>query len=239
MPGLIEDLLAELPPPFACLVGEPTLMRPTATRARPAYRYTVQGREARSAYPALGANAVVAAARIIAEIAAMGGSPRRGPVHDGLRAEAHHTAGVGRIEGGGQLNIIPRDCRFEFEFRTLPSEDPLRLVRSVERFAQGWILPTLRAHAPGPRSPLEVLAYPGLAPGGDELQLARRCSPSPRPIRVAFGTEAGCFAARGVAALVCGPGDIAVAHKPDEWIALDQLDRCDTFLRRLVRSLNG
>ena len=61
----------------------------------------------------------------------------------------------------------------------------------------------------------------------------------PEPIRVAFGTEAGCFAARGVPALVCGPGDIAVAHKPDEWIALDQLDRCDTFLRRLVRSLNG
>lgn len=243
VPGLIEDLLAELPPPFACLVGEPTLMRLVdGHKGKAGYRCTVQGREAHSAYPALGANAVVAAARIIAEIAAMGDRfAEEGPFMTGFEP-AHHTAGVGRIEGGGQLNIIPRDCRFEFEFRTLPSEDPLRLVRSVERFAQGWILPDLRAHAPEAAITFEeVLAYPGLAPGGDS-ELARCCAAllaEPEPIRVAFGTEAGCFAARGVPALVCGPGDIAVAHKPDEWIALDQLDRCDTFLRRLVRSLNG
>jgi acetylornithine deacetylase len=85
----------------------------------------------------------------------------------------------------------------------------------------------------------EVLAYPGLAPAQD-FPIARQCrelAATLTPVRVAFGTEAGCFAARGIPALVCGPGDIAVAHKPDEWIALEQLERCQTFLRRLIHAV--
>ena len=82
----------------------------------------------------------------------------------------------------------------------------------------------------------EVLAYPGLAgaPGSAFEALLRELTGTREPLRVSFGTEGGCFAARGIPALVCGPGDIAVAHKPDEYVEESQLARCDAFLRELV-----
>ena len=64
--------------------------------------------------------------------------------------------------------------------------------------------------------------------------LCRELTGTPEPAKASFGTDGGCFAARGIPSLVCGPGDISVAHKPDEWIAVEQLDACDRFLRQLV-----
>lgn len=243
VPQLITDLLAHLPRPEACLVGEPTLLRLVdGHKGKAGYRCTVTGREAHSAYPALGANAVVAAARLVAEVAAMGERfAAEGPFFPGF-APPHHTAGVGRIEGGGQLNIIPRSCTFEFEFRTLPGEDPLRFVRAVEAHAAERVLPALRATAPEAEIAFEeIMAYPGLAPaeGTAFLALCRELAGGGEPVRVSFGTEAGCFAAAGIPSLVCGPGDIGVAHKPDEFVELDQLEGCDAFLRRLVRAFCG
>jgi acetylornithine deacetylase len=238
VPGLIEALLAELPRPEACLVGEPTLMRLVdGHKGKAGYRCTVTGREAHSALPHLGANAVIAAARIIDRVASMGERfAAEGPFLEGFDPP-HHTSGVGRIEGGSQLNIVPNRCGFEFEFRALPADDPLRFVRAVEDFARERVLPALRATAPDAGIAFEeILAYPGLAPAPDTpfARLCRELTGTTEPARVSFGTEGGCFSARGVPAVVCGPGDIGVAHKPDEWIALDQLDRCDAFLRRLA-----
>ena len=160
-----------------------------------------------------------------------------GPFADGFDPP-HHTSGVGKIEGGSQLNIIPRHCSFEFEFRTLPGEDPLRFVREVEAFGDrgGAARPARHRARGGDR----VRGGPGLSgPGPCPRHALRRCaasSPAPRhPTKVSFGTEGGCFFARGVPAVVCGPGDIKVAHKPDEWIAVEQLERCDAFLRALTQ----
>jgi acetylornithine deacetylase len=208
-------------------------------KGKAGYRCTITGREAHSAYPKLGANAVVAAARVIARVAGMGEAfAASGPFQDGFDPP-HHTSGVGRIEGGSQLNIVPNRCSFEFEFRTLPSEDPLRFVREVEAFAAAEVLPALRATAPEAAIRFEeVLSYPGMAPPPAESDFARLCreltGTTDSPAKVPFGTEGGCYAARGIPALVCGPGDIKVAHKPDEWIALEQLERCDAFLRDLT-----
>jgi acetylornithine deacetylase len=241
VPRLIEAILAELPRPQACLVGEPTLMGLVdGHKGKAGYRCIVTGREAHSAYPGLGANAVIAAARIIERIAAMGeGFTAHGPFAEGFDPP-HHTSGVGRIEGGSQLNIVPNHCRFEFEFRTLPAEDPMRLVREVEDYAAAEVLPALHATAPEAAIRFEeVLAYPGMAPPpeSDFTRLMRELTGTARPTKVSFGTEGGCFAARGIPSLVCGPGDIRVAHKPDEWIAVEQLERCDAFLRALAQAL--
>jgi acetylornithine deacetylase len=238
VPRLIEALLAELPRPLGCLVGEPTLMGLVdGHKGKAGYRCVVTGREAHSAYPALGANAVIAAARIIGKVADLGaGFAQHGPFGDGFDPP-HHTSGVGRIEGGSQLNIVPNQCRFEFEFRTLPGVDPMRFVREVEAFALEDVLPTLRATAPEAAIRFEeVLAYPGMTPPpeSDFTRLCRELTGTAQPAKVPFGTEGGCFDARGIPSLVCGPGDIKVAHKPDEWIAVEQLERCDAFLRRLV-----
>ena len=240
VPRLIEALLAELPPPMACLVGEPTLMRVVdGHKGKAGYRCIVTGREAHSAYPKLGANAVIAAARIIAKVAELGaGFEAEGPFAEGFDPP-HHTSGVGRIEGGSQLNIVPNRCSFEFEFRTLPGTDPMRFVREVEAFALAEVLPSLQATAPEAAIRFEeVLAYPGMTPPpeSDFTRLCRELTGTERPAKVPFGTEGGCFDARGIPSLVCGPGDIRVAHKPDEWIAVEQLERCDRFLRDLVRA---
>jgi acetylornithine deacetylase len=239
VPRLIDAMLADLPPPEACLIGEPTSMRLVdGHKGKAGYRCIVTGREAHSAYPKLGANAVVAAARIIDHVALMGQRfAADGPFFPGFDPP-HHTSGVGRIEGGAQLNIIPRRCSFEFEFRTLPGEDPMRLVREVEAAAAATVLPGLQATAPEAAIAFEeVLAYPGLAPAPDTpfARLCRELTGTLEPAKVSFGTEGGCFFARGVPAVVCGPGDIAVAHKPDEWVAVEQLERCDGFLRGVVR----
>ena len=239
VPRLIDSILAELPKPDACLVGEPTLMGLVdGHKGKAGYRCTITGREAHSAYPTLGANAVVAAARIITRVAEFGeGFAAHGPFAAGFDPP-HHTSGVGRIEGGSQLNIIPNHCSFEFEFRTLPGEDPLRFVREIEAFAQEEILPGLRATAPDAGIEFEeVLAYPGMIPPpeSDFTRLLHELTGTREPAKVAFGTDGGCFAARGIPTLICGPGDIKVAHKPDEWIAVEQLERCDAFLREVVR----
>ena len=240
VPRLIEAMLAALPAPEACLIGEPTSMRLVdGHKGKAGYRCTITGREAHSAYPQLGANAVVAAARLVGRVADMGERfAVAGPFFAGFEPP-HHTSGVGRIEGGAQLNIVPRHCSFEFEFRTLPDEDPMRFVREVQAAAEQEILPALRATAPEAAVEFaEVLAYPGLVPSPDApfARLCRELTGTERPARVSFGTEGGCFHARGIPAVVCGPGDITVAHKPDEWIALEQLERCDAFLRELVQA---
>ena len=241
VPGLIDAILAELPRPEACLVGEPTLMRLVdGHKGKAGYRCIVTGREAHSAYPALGANAVIAAARIIGHIAGMGERfAAHGPFAEGFDPP-HHTSGVGRIEGGSQLNIVPNHCSFEFEFRTLPADDPMRFVREVEAYALTEILPPLRASAPEAAIGFEeVLSYPGMNPPRESAftRLCRELTDTERPAKVAFGTEGGCYDARGIPSLVCGPGDIRVAHKPDEWIAVEQLERCDVFLRQLARAM--
>ena len=120
----------------------------------------------------------------------------------------------------------------------MPGEDPLRFVREVETAANGAVLPTLRATAPEAAIAFEeVLAYPGLAPAPDTpfAKLCRDLTGTENPTKVSFGTEGGCFFARGVPAVICGPGDIKVAHKPDEWIAVEQLERCDAFLRGMTQ----
>ena len=191
-------------------------------KAKAGYRCTVTGREAHSAYPALGANAVVAAARIIAEVAAMGERfAARRAVRGRVRPAAPHRR---RRPDRGRLAAQhhPQSLQLRVRVPHPAGEDPLRFVRRIEAFAQERVLPGLRATAPDADIAFEeVLAYPGMTPAAesDFARLCRELTGTREPAKVAFGTEGGCFAARGIPALVCGPGDINVAHKPDEWIA--------------------
>ena len=116
----------------------------------------------------------------------------------------------------------------------------MRFMREVEDYALSEILPRLRASAPEAAIHFEeVLSYPGMNPPRESAftRLCRELTGTERPAKVAFGTEGGCYGARGIPSLVCGPGDIRVAHKPDEWIAVAQLERCDVFLRQLARAM--
>jgi acetylornithine deacetylase len=132
---------------------------------------------------------------------------------------------------------VPGACRFAFEFRTLPGQDAAALLAEVQAFADSELLPAMRARHPGAAIAWrELMSYPALgsaAQSGFE-RLCCELAGGGAPRKVAFGTEAGLFAARGIASVVCGPGDIAVAHQPDEYVELAELERCTGFLRRLI-----
>jgi acetylornithine deacetylase len=240
VPRLLDHLVARLPAlPFGCVVGEPTGMRVAdGHKGKAGYVCTVTGLASHSALNHLGVNAIEIAAQIISELRRLNDEFR---VVGPLAAEfqpPHFTVSTGVIAGGSALNIVPEHCRFEFEFRPLPGQDPAALVARIRDWVEETLLPQMRAVSPAAGITWqELMSYPGL--GGGATAIAEACArltgPG-RPIKLSFGTEAGHFAARGIPAVVCGPGAIDVAHKADEYIDLDQLERCARFLRRLIRA---
>jgi acetylornithine deacetylase len=239
VPRLLDHLTAALPAlPFGCVVGEPTGMRvANGHKGKAGYECSVTGLASHSALNHLGVNAIEIAAEIIVHLR------RRnldfcvnGPFADGFEPP-HCTVTTGLVEGGTALNIVPGACRFAFEFRTLPGQDAAALLAEVQAFAERELLPAMRARHPGAGIAWhELIRYPALG-GAGPAELERLCcevAGGGAPRKVAFGTEAGLFAARGIPSVVCGPGDIAVAHQPDEYVELADLERCTRFVRRLV-----
>jgi acetylornithine deacetylase len=147
------------------------------------------------------------------------------------------TLGLGVIHGGTALNIIARECRLGWEFRPLPGVDAAAIRARAERFVADTLLPDLRRAAPeGSIVIQELCNAPALRPeaAGAAEALALRLTGSNRTATASFGSEAGQFQESGISTVMCGPGDIAQAHQPDEFIAVDQVRQCEGFLRRLA-----
>ena len=150
----------------------------------------------------------------------------------------HSTAHVGTAHGGTALNIVPELFTMDFEFRTIAADDPDALVGEIRAYAEEVLLPEMRAVDPAAEIRIELLsAFPGVDTPAehDVVRAAQRFARRNDVIKVAFGTEGGLFQeALGVPTVVCGPGSIAEAHRPDEYIAASQLVACEDFLRQLI-----
>lgn len=226
--------------PDAVVVGEPTSLEPvTAHKGVRAFTYTFTGRDGHSSQPDEGANAVVAAARVATFVADLAAEVT-GEV-DPAFDPPHTTFNVGMIGGGTAINIIPDRASVTFEYRALPQEDGPELAQRVEAHARAVVLPELRRTHPA--AALTVTS-PGVLPAlrpetdGAAEALVRRLTGTGAPARTApFGTDAARFQQVGWSTVVCGPGRIDVAHRPDEWIALDQLAACRAMLDGLVGEL--
>lgn len=234
---LVEKLVAETVRPAFCVVGEPTMMGVvTGHKAKRSMRVTVHGRSCHSSLAPKGVNAIDHAASLILALRAMGRQLATLP-GDPAYDIAVTTAHTGTIEGGTVLNIVPNRCSFTCEFRVLPDQDPDALVAEL-RQAIASEEAAMRRLAPEARIELDVYAgFPGLDTPDDAeiVRLAKGWSQSNGQSKVAYGTEAGLFAnGLGTATIVCGPGSIDVAHRPDEYVEIAQLDRCDAFLERLI-----
>jgi acetylornithine deacetylase len=237
----VRRLIAQLAPrpnrPLLCIVGEPTLMRPaTGHKGKRSFRCHVRGLECHSALAHRGVNAVEAAAELVAHLKSMARRKRDEGPFDPAFSPPYTTVHTGVIHGGTALNIVPKECRFEFEFRLLPQEDADTLESEIRGLARDRLLPEMRAVAPATDIVFEPLSgFPGLdTPEDAEVtQLAAALSGANGTLKVSFGTEGGLFHEAGIPTIVCGPGSIGEAHKPDEFIALEQVSACEAFMRRL------
>lgn len=239
--GLLADMVAAGIRPKSCIVGEPTEMRPViAHKGKQSYRCTVRGLASHSAYAPYGVNAVEAAAEAVAFLKGLARRHRdRGPYDRGFDV-AYTTVHTGVIRGGTALNIVPHECMFDFEFRNLPGDDPDRLRAEFETHLRQVLEPEMKAVDPRSGFTLQKMSeIPALdtAAESEITALVQEFSGSADIAKVSFGTEASQFQVAGVPTVVCGPGSIREAHKPDEFVSLEQIARCERFLHRLCATL--
>jgi acetylornithine deacetylase len=237
---LIAQIAARPIKPKLCIIGEPTDMKPIAQhKGKVSWRGRVRGHECHSSMTHRGANAVEAAAEIVARLKTLARAKAKDGPFDREFDPPYTTVHTGTIRGGTALNIVPLDCSFDFEIRHLPTEDPRALFTPIAAYAAELQAELQRAAPEASIGFEELTATPGLASAPDDpaVTLARQLTGANSSGKVSFGTEGGLFQQAGIPTVVCGPGSIAQAHQPNEWVALDQLVECERFMQRLLQRL--
>ncbi|MFN0042332.1 MAG: acetylornithine deacetylase [Alphaproteobacteria bacterium] len=235
---LIDKLGTHSSRPALCIVGEPTGMKVVrAHKGKLSFRCHVRGFEAHSSLAPHGVNAVEMAALVIVRLRAMAEEKRVNGPYDREFDVPYTTVHTGVVRGGTQLNIVPKDCQFDFEFRHLPADDPNEMFAAVKHYAEDELQPAMRAIAQDAGFTWSQLSMtPGLDSAEDDaaVELAKNLTGANATSKVAFGTEAGLFQKAGIPTVICGPGSIDQAHKPNEFVSLDQIALCEAMMRRLA-----
>lgn len=224
-----------------CIIGEPTSMQvAVGHKGKVGLRVDVHGLEGHSAYPLKGVNAIDVAAELVARVRHMATHARVEGPFDARFSPRYTTLHTGLISGGTVLNTVPAHCSFEFEVRPLPGVDAKQYVEDLKRHFEQ----SLPSDLPGPAdgAGMEVTftsSYPGLVEENEAFVdwVTGLAAAEEPPTTLGFGSEAGLFSELGLPAVVCGPGSIAQAHKPDEYIELAQIAQSEAFFQRLTRSL--
>jgi acetylornithine deacetylase len=232
-------MLKDMPvKPRAVIIGEPTRMKVViAHKGKLSVRCHVRGFEAHSSLAPSAVNAIEYAAELILFLRKMGERFATEGPFDSEYDVPHTTVHTGIVRGGTALNIVPKDCSFDFEFRYLPHLDPQALFGEVRDFAEKVVAPQMRKKVADTGFRWDdISAFPGLDMREDAeiVALAKALSGANSTTKIAFGTEAGLFQKADLPAIVCGPGSIEQAHKPNEFVALEQLALCEQFMRRLA-----
>jgi acetylornithine deacetylase len=237
-PGMIDRIAAEIPRPRAVLVGEPTSMRiVNAHKSLTGLETVVTGHEAHSSQTHRGVSAVMTAARLIAFLDDLAKERAEGRPSKMPFEPPYSTVHVGTVQGGIATNIISRECRFTWDVRCIPEDDPQAILDRFEAFCRNEILPAMRVIAPGADIVTETsYGAPGMLPepDGEAEALVRELTGHNATDAVAFLAEAGLFQEAGFSAVMCGPGSIDQAHQPNEYIDKSQVNECVEFMRRLI-----
>lgn len=228
--------------PAMCIVGEPTNMGVVNShKGKLAYRVSVTGRDAHSSLPTIGVNAVDYAAELIVFIRKLAKDiSLGGPFADGFDVN-YTTLHTGNVRGGGVLNIVPNACEFEFEIRNIPDHDPHSILEQILSYANNALVPEMKqVDEQCDIDFIELSGYPGMfTPGTEKVVDFVKCLTGESDTRkISFGTEGGLFTeCLGIPTVVCGPGSIEQAHKPNEFIENSQVALMEAMLVRLVDEL--
>ncbi|QYK41107.1 MAG: acetylornithine deacetylase [Paracoccaceae bacterium] len=236
------DLLDGAPVrPAMVIVGEPTEMQvATGHKGKVGVRATFHGRSGHSALAPLALNALHMGADFVAAVRAAQARIAASGARDGDYDVPYTTLHVGSLRGGTQLNIVPNLCTLEYEVRNLAEDDPDAILADLRAAAARIVADTGDADARVEFQ--QTMRYPGLGtpPGAAVVAFVKGLTGANGTIKVAYGTEGGLFAERlGLPVVICGPGSMAQGHKPDEFVTVEQLDRCDAMLGRLVNRLQA
>ena len=236
----LGDAIAALPTrPALCVVGEPSGMR-VVTGQKGCYCFNADffGLAAHSSLAPNGVNAVEFACRFVAFLSDLSAHyATEGPFVDGYDVP-YTTVHTGICVGGTALNIVPEHCRVAFEFRNLPDHDASVIRDTILAYARETLEPDMKKVSDDARIEIdEWSGLPGYAVADDSpaVQVVRSLSGRNEDIKVTYFSEAGIYAERAaIPSLICGPGHIDQAHKPDEFVDLKQIAEGERFLDRLI-----
>jgi acetylornithine deacetylase len=235
---LVAYMKKHLPRPKAAIIGEPTSMKVVnAHKGAHTFSTEVLGHEAHSCNTHLGVNSILVAGELLTEIGRLETEMRDRGDPSGRFNPPYTSVHVGLIEGGTAKNIVPRRCSFKWETRLLPGSDPDEVPEKFNSFAR-TLEPRMRAVAEDTGIKTErTNAVPGLRPeeNSPAEHLALHLAEANGTQAVSYCTEAGLFQESGIPSIICGPGSIDDAHKPDEFIAISEMQKCETFMRRLMQ----
>ena len=237
--GLLADLAERGIRPAGCIIGEPTDMRAiVAHKGKRDFCCRLRGREAHSSLTPTGVNAIEYAAELIGFIRRLAERMAREEPRDARFEVPYSTLQTGVITGGIAVNVVPRDCEFNFEMRNLPATPHDSMTQPILDFAQRELLPKMRAVAADADIRFEMgmdLPAFGIAADAPLVHWAQQLAGSAHlgAGAVSFATEASMFSSAGIPTVVMGPGSIEQAHKPDEYISYAQVAACEAFFARL------
>lgn len=236
------DLLRDAPVrPAMCIVGEPTsLTVATGHKGKIALKARCVGREGHSALAPLAMNALHLGCDLVAALREVQDELRERGAQDGDYDVSYTTVHAAKMQGGVALNIVPNLCEVDFEIRNLAQDDPQEILADIRARADE-IVARVRDHAPEASIEItENFSYPGLdTPGtADVVGFVKSLTGGNATCKVAFGTEGGLFSQElSVPTVVCGPGSMMQGHKPDEFVEVSQIARCDAMLDTLLGRL--
>lgn len=247
-PELVKSLREVGVSPRVCFVGEPTSMRLIrAHKSINLMRATFTGVAAHSSLPTLGVNAIEYAASLVRSWRDQCDRWKADGPYDELYPVAWTTGGVTVVQGGNGVNIVPAQCQVTFEFRAIAAVDDRAVIEAARAYC-AELDEAMKAEASEHVLDDEVgVVFEVLAEtvgldtpeDGAAVELGRTLGLELQPDKVTYGTEAGIYAGAGISTVVCGPGDIAQAHKADEFIDPAQLAACEAFIGRLIAHLRG
>lgn len=245
---LIADLRDAGITPFACVVGEPTELKAiVGHKGRRAMTCCVRGKSAHSSIPSHGVNAIEYAAKIIAHLDGMAQRYKKNEERHYGYDVPYSTILTTTIRGGLSPNTVPDECTFDFEFRHLPWTDPESLETEIKAFAEKQVRQAMARESGGCEVSFEThCSFPafeamertGLRMDPATSKLLGMLEKGESSLGyMSFGTEATWFRDAGIATVICGPGSVEQAHKPDEYVSLAQIAQCEQLLLQLLRSV--
>jgi len=237
-PGLVKRLCASVPKPGLAIIGEPTNMTiVNAHKGISLFETSIRGRPAHSSQTHMGVNAIDYASKCIQFLSEISKDLRVNENVDERFEPSYSTISVGLINGGSAINIIPEECKFSWECRDISGQDSGWVLSNFEEFCSHKLLPEMRNIAPEAdiKTINKVMAPPLIATENNPAEsLVKSLSGQNKVDVVAYAAEAGIFQNAKIPAVIFGPGSINQAHRPNEYITVSQLKKCDEFFDKLI-----